>query len=254
MDTGTETAGRATGRLRSKRRINYREACDIRLPRAERVQAGSDKLFPVEVVEKEDKRVKVHYVGFSTEYDEWREESELESVYTSETSPEAASLEDAVCDGCSFEPFSLHNYLKVKIKQSLSCTRKSSPEVRIVVPFDAITFNGGLRLLGTQSKKAQGVQHYTIKHYHDLNPLLGKNWHFRGLNVNADYGYVLLETVDFYLRKCRPLEEYMPSQEQYDESPSTCMSLVDTGHHLTFSFVCGYGSRSTFGKDKKIFY
>ena len=121
----TERASRATGRLRSKRRINYCEASDVRLPRAERVQARSDKLFPVEVVEKEDKRVKVHYVGFSTTYDKWREESELESVYTSETSQEAASSEDMVCDGCSFEPFSLHNYLKVKIKQSLSCTRKA---------------------------------------------------------------------------------------------------------------------------------
>ena len=116
----TERASRATGRLRSKRRINYREASDVRLPRAERVQARSDKLFPVEVVE--DKRVKVHYVGFSTKYDEWRDESELESVYTSETSQEAASSEDMVCDGCSFELFSLHNYLKVKIKQSLCCT------------------------------------------------------------------------------------------------------------------------------------
>ena len=117
----TERASRATGRLRSKRRINYREA-SVRLPRAERVQARSDKLFLVEVVEKEDKHVKVHYVGFSTNYEEWRQESELESVYTSETSQEAASSEDMVCDGCSFELFSLHNYLKVKIKQSLCCT------------------------------------------------------------------------------------------------------------------------------------
>ena len=254
MPERTETA--ATGRLRSKKRINYREASDVRLPRAERVQAGRDKLYPVEVIEKEDRRVKVHYVGYSTKYDEWREESDLEPVNTSETSQGAASSEDMTCDGCSFEPFSLHNYmyLKVKIKQSLCCTRKSSPEVRIVVPFDAITFNGGLKMLGTQSKKAQGVQHYTIKHYQDLNPLLGKHWHYRGLNVNADDGYVILETVDFYLRKCKPLEEYVPSQEQDDESPSTCMSLIDTGHHLTFSFVCGYGSRSTFGKDKKVFY
>ena len=129
----TERASRATGWLRSKRRMNYHETSDVRLPRAERV------LFPVEVVEKENKCVQVHYVGFSTKYDEWREESELESVYTSETSQEAASSEDMVCDGCSFEPFSLHNYLKVKIKQSLSCTRENSHEVRIVVPFDAIT-------------------------------------------------------------------------------------------------------------------
>ena len=142
----------------------------------------------------------------------------------------------------------------MKIKQSLSSTRKSSPEVRIVVPFDAITFNGGLRLLGTQSKKAQEVQHYIVKYYQDLNPLLGKNWHYSGLNVNADYGYVIQQTVDFYLCRCKPLEEYIPSQEQDNGSPTTCVLLVNTGHHLTFSFVCGYGSRRTFGKDKKVFY
>ena len=84
--------------------------------------------------------------------------------------------------------------MKVKIKQSLSCTRKNSPEVRIVVPFDAITLNGGLKMLGTQSKKAQGVQHYTIKHYQDLNPLLGKNWPCRVLSVNGDYGKQLFYT------------------------------------------------------------
>ena len=119
--------------LQSKKRINYREASDLRLPGTEKVRARSDKLFAVEVVEKEAKHVKVHYVGFLTKYDEWREESELESVYTSEISPEAApetapeiaSSEDTMCNRCSFEPFSLHNYLKVKIKQSLSCTRKS---------------------------------------------------------------------------------------------------------------------------------
>ena len=84
-------------------------------------------------------------------------------------------------------------------------------------------------MLGTQSKKARGVQHYMIKHFQDLNPPLGKNWHYRGLNVNADYGYVILETVEFYLCKCKPLEEYVPSQEQDNESPSTCISMFDTG-------------------------
>ena len=238
-------------RLRSKRTIRY---CDTRLPRPEKVRAKSDKLFPVKVVEKEGQRVKIHYVGYSIDYDEWREESELESI-ASDTSEEVASSEDTACEfQCSFEPFSLHNNLKVKIKQSLSCSRKGSPQVKIIVPFDAITFNGGLGLLGIQSKKVQGVQHYAIKRYQDLNPILGKNWHFRGLNVNADYGYVVLETVDFYLRKCRPLEEYVPSQEQDSTESSPCMSLVDTGHNLTFMFVCGYGVQSTFGKDRKVFY
>lgn len=77
-----------------------------------------------------------------------------------------------MCGDCSFEPFSLNKHLVIKIKQSLPCSRKSSPAVRIAVPFDAIHFNGGLKLLGTPSKKMQGIR-YTIMHYQDLNPLFG---------------------------------------------------------------------------------
>ena len=31
-------------------------------------------------------------------------------------------------------------------------------------------------MLRTPSKKIQGIQHYTVKHYQDLNPLLGQHW------------------------------------------------------------------------------
>ena len=105
MDKPEEMASRTTGRLRSKRTINYRDASDVRLSRAERIQAGMDKLYPVEVVKKENRLVKVHYVGYSTKYDEWREESDLEPVDTSETSHRAASSEDMTCEECSFERF-----------------------------------------------------------------------------------------------------------------------------------------------------
>ena len=177
--------------------------------------------------------MKVHYVGYSSSYDEWRDESELESIDVNEP---AENHEDSMCGECSYEPFSLYKHLVLKIKQSLSCSRRSSPAVRIVVPFDTIHFNGGLKLLGTPSTKTQGVQRYTIKHYQDLNPLLGRNWHYRGLNSNGDYGYMVLETVEFYIRKCKPLEEYLPAQA--DGKPPL-VSSIDAGYHLTFSFVCG---------------
>ena len=59
--------------------------------------------------------------------------------------------------------------------------------------------------IGVPSKNIHGVQHYKIK---DLNRLLGSCWNFRELNVNGDYGYVLLDTVDFSLRKARSLVDY----------------------------------------------
>ena len=42
--------------------------------------------------------------------------------------------------------------------------------------------------------------------------LLGRNWHFRGLNANGYYGYAVLDTIDFCIRKCRALTEYIPPQ------------------------------------------
>ena len=103
--------------------------------------------------------MKVHYVGYSSSYDEWRDESELESTVVNE--PEE-SHEDSMCGECSREPFSLYKHLMLKVKQSLSCS--SSPAVRIVVLFDTIYFNGGLKLLVTPSMKTQGVQRYKIEH------------------------------------------------------------------------------------------
>jgi len=34
----------------------------------------------VEIVEEKDSRVKVHYIGYSHDYDEWKERSEIESL------------------------------------------------------------------------------------------------------------------------------------------------------------------------------
>ena len=107
-------------------------------------------------------------------------------------------------------------------------------------------------MIGVPSKKVQGVQYYKILHYRDLNPFLGSSWHFRGLIDNGDYGYVVLETVDFCLRKSRALVEYLPPcPDQTDGKPSK--HSVDNGFCISFCFVSHYGSHSTFGKDKKVF-
>ena len=116
------------------------------------------------------------------------------------------------------------------------------------MPFDLIQFNGGLKTIGVPLKTVQGVQHYKIRHYQDLDPFLGSSWHFRGLNINGDYGYVQLDSVDFYLRKGRNFVEYFPG----DQTPSK--TVVNTGHILHFCFVCKHGTGTTFGKEKTIFF
>ena len=118
------------------------------------------------------------------------------------------------------------------------------------MPFDILLYNGGLKATGVPSGISAEIQHYKLKNYANPNYILGKNWHFRGLNANGDYGYVVLETIDFCIQKCRTLTKYMPSQLKGGD---IVLAKTDAGHSLMFSFVCNYGTPDTFGRDKKIF-
>ena len=225
---------------RQRKEVNYKEVESLKLPRAESIKP---KLYPVSVTERDSDRVKIHYVGYSEDHDEWRNEEELESLGEGQNEKTTA--------GSPYQPFSIHSILRVKIKQALTCGRKSSPIVKISMAFDFIQFNGGLKTVGTPFKTVQGVQHFKVRKYQDLNPFLGDSWHFRGLNSNGDYGYVQLETIDFCLRRSRTLVEYFPPQ---DDGHLPLKSCTDTGYVLCFSFVSNYGTATTFGKDKNIFF
>ena len=211
---------------RAKVVVNYRELADVRLPKAarKRTKVKNEELFPITIVERQESRVKVHYIGYSSNYDEWKDVDELECL--SEPQDEIEDSDELHCDPIPdkpvcCEPFSLYRNLAVKIKQSLSCRRKSSPTLRIVIPFDLILFNGGLKEAGIRSKKVHGNQYYQIHHYRDLNHLLGKNWQFQGININGDNGYAVMESVEYHLSKSRSLKEYFPS-----EDGTVCMSLA----------------------------
>lgn len=73
------------------------------------------------------------------------------------------------------------------------------------MPFDRIEFDGGLRLCGKEKRCVHGVQRFSIIRFQDLNGLLGVNWHFRGINVNGDFCYVIVE---YYLYHRRPLKDH----------------------------------------------
>ena len=56
--------------------IKYRKLSDLKLPRALKVKSD-DRLYPVEIVDREDHRVKIHYLGYDSSYDEWREQDDV---------------------------------------------------------------------------------------------------------------------------------------------------------------------------------
>ena len=155
-------------------RVNYRElACiDEKLPRLPRKSnqsphdsgdtGGDGALYPINLVERAGTRVLIHYVGYVSDFDEWREEKDLVNM----PSP---------C--LTTECYDLHQDLALKIKSSLTSKRKSNPIVRVDIPFDKKMFCQGLQCKGTESRTVRGVTYYKISNYKDLDELLGHNWH-----------------------------------------------------------------------------
>ena len=157
-------------------------------------------------------------------------------------------LNDFDVDEGGGAPFSLYRELANRIKSSLRSGRKESPIIRIEMPFDRITFDGGLGLCGVKQLFMCGSRRYTISSYKDLNCLLGVDWHVCGINENGDFCYVLLNTLVFYLYHHQPLVEYVPT------SVGTARELKsDCGYALVFSFVRGDGTPERFGNDSSIF-
>lgn len=235
-------------------KTSYKDLVHVELPRDTRtrkrtptVSRRCEKIFPIEIVEKEGSKVKVHYIGYSKKYDEWKDEEEILD------GRDAGHLAKNEANGLICKPYSLYEDLSIKIKRALTCRRSGSPLVKITMPFDVLLFNGGLKLAGKPSKKVLGVQYFEINHYKDLNHLLGKYWHVRGLNSSGDYSFAIKDTIQFAIKRGKPLADYTVHHDG-DSEVSAIKSVIDTGHCLTFSFTEGYGNSVTFGKDKTIFY
>ena len=151
------------------------------------------------MLQRED-HVKIHYIGYSNRHDEWRDADELESW-----------KEDGAIGGHELEPyagpFDVHKELAYHIKMSLKGSRKD-PVIRIETPFDQIIFNGGLRQSGNFLRKERGHEIYGIIQYKNLTPYLGKRWYIRILNRPMDFCYVKRDTVEYYLHRRAPVEEF----------------------------------------------
>ena len=97
----------ASYNLRKKESRNYREMAELRFPRPEKVE---DKLYPVEVLERREGRVRIHHVGYDSIRDEWRNEDEITDMERFEAG--ALQIED-------YKPFDLHYELAYAIKAAL---------------------------------------------------------------------------------------------------------------------------------------
>lgn len=211
----------ASYELRKKERKNYRALADIQLPRPEKVPSKADTLYPIEVLERTSDRVKIHWVGYDSKFDEWRNEEDIEDI--PEPKPGALQIEQ-------YRPLDLHKELAYAIKAALrSSLPRRDPDVRVEVPFDLLLYNGGLKAAGTFVREFRGHQVYGIKAYDDLTPLLGRRWYLRVLNEQKDFCAVKLGTVLFYIHRRPALKEFSPE----DGAPIP----MEGGYIVIFKFV-----------------
>ena len=223
---------------------NYRQLNTIKLPRAHK-SSSKEKLYPIEVVEINGSRGRIHYVGYDDCFDEWRDLAELVNIPPSPSNCDDSAYETPI------QQYSLHNELRIKIKQCLVFRAgKASPSVTIDMGFDYLLFKGGLQPAGVVKQHTRSLR-YKLRSYKDLDPLLGQNWHYRGANEHGDYAFVILSSVEYYIHKRRKLIEYRPSQSAAQSTP--VLHSEDASYALKFSFTRGYGNKSTFGKDRNIF-
>ena len=160
-------AATPTRTLRSSWRKNYRELVVVKLPKEKK---RKEKTQRSQIQCCVSGRVKIYYIGFSQDFDEWRDPSDIAPLY------EGSEVEDDL-ESPVLLPFSLYFELCNAIKKALNSGRKESPHVRIKMSFDKLQFTGGLKACTSSSRTYHGTERYKITDYKDLDCLLGKNWH-----------------------------------------------------------------------------
>ena len=195
-----------------RKRKNYSELSDVKLPKSRKTvpMKQDEKLYAIEVIEENDTQVKIHYTGFGSEHDEWRNREDVVPPKELER----------------YKPFD-HHQLVYAIKSALYSGRDRDPSIRVEVPFDKLVFQGGLKSVRKLQKVVRDEEHYGITHHEDLTPFLGERWFIRGINAHFDFCCALADTVTFYLHKKPQLVGHL----------ATTGKLIDGGYVLVFKFV-----------------
>ena len=108
---------------------DYRQLNTIKLPRAQKF-SSKEKLYPIEVVEIDGSKGRIHYVGYDSCFDKWCDLAELVDIPLSPSNRDNSA--DVMVNETPIQQYSLHNELRIKIKQCLVCRAgKASPSVAI---------------------------------------------------------------------------------------------------------------------------
>ena len=183
-------------------------------------------------VNKEQTQKRIHFVGFSKEFDKWRHYDcerdyfpfvRLEKMFL----PDGGSMED--------RKNIFHGQLYRVIKRKLWSGRRDDPEVRIEMN-DPDVFSSGLGQV-TLSTSQRGKDVYSVTDNRLLDGVLGLKWDERIMNSSGDFAYVEKNTVRFWMTKKTPIQEYKYIGSNYVKCE------IEDVYMLVFTFVRGDGNR-----------
>ena len=203
-------------------------------------QKKNKKLYDIEVteVDKVNKRLKIHYVGYSSRFDEWRPFGEDEgSEYFPFVRKEKLFIpsENSLVDRTQ----TFHGQISREIKKKLWSGRREDPEISIDLNVDQDVFMEGLgsALPGIIQR---GKMVYQVKSNRMLDPFLGVKWDERILNPAGDFAYVIPGTIKYWMGQRNPITEYKIIGERYIKSE------IENSYFITFQFVRGDGNRNNY--------
>jgi len=219
-------------------KLNYRELADVKLPKRRRISnsktpsasSSSDSLvlYRVKVLESDGDRVKVSYIGYDSNYDEWRRKDDVIDL---DNDDEYDSDVPSACRRQLVTPFSLFEELAHNIKSSLSSQRKGDPCCCIDMSFDSLHFEA-LAHRGIKKPSKGKTIVYGLSSLSKLSDILGDRWFVRGLNKAGDFCYVEPGTVKFYLKIRKKKLDY-----QLQEDGTMQMEYFGENQLLIFKFV-----------------
>lgn len=132
----------------------------------------------------------------------------------------------------SYVQLDLHRVLAYQIKTHLlEDSIADGSHVKITIPFDKITFTGGLVSLGLMvGTNTLGLPVYGIRSCADLKWCLGKHW-YQGVfshngSGNVRFSYIDPTSIRFYLKPLKPVKEIYPDGH----------FKTSGGHVLVFEF------------------
>ena len=194
-----------------------------------KIKWSTSELFRLEVVDTRinllgSEEVKVHYIGWDDQYDEWRPKSDV--VDTPSESEQTNAFDLLKID------------LKVKVKENLHLSRVRDSEITLHFPIQRETFETFIHAIGAIEDNSKAGRVLFRATHASVAELLGPDWWYRLVNAAGDFAYLEEDTIQIWLHERRCLEEFVLTEQKTLEK-----RLLHRGYLLAFRFVKLTGNR-----------